>query len=153
MRLVSTWLRHRRSVRRDLDPRPNDPQRTKVRFSGPTSATHAKPLMARLARHLRDLLALPQPSGAPNYTHRFASTGRGRGVYRLFSSAFLTPPRSPQRDGRGGVGLPGRTSAAARILNSAGTGLGMNRASQREPDSHTVSGNQTVGHVTHVDGA
>ena len=45
------------------------------------------------------------------------------------------------------MGLPARTSATARRRNSAGNGRGMEEASQRRPDLHTVLGNQTAGHV------
>ena len=45
------------------------------------------------------------------------------------------------------VGLPARTSATARIRNSAGKSLGMSEASQREPDTQIISGDQTMGYV------
>jgi hypothetical protein len=49
------------------------------------------------------------------------------------------------------MALPARTSATARRRNSAGNGRGMDEASQRRPDLHPKSGNQTVGHVNQAE--
>ena len=62
---------------------------------------------------------------------------------QLWIAAVLTPSLTAAVV----IGLPARTSATTRIRNSAGKGLGMSEASQREPDTHIISGNQTMGHV------
>ena len=61
---------------------------------------------------------------------------------------YGSPPGSPPSPTAAVViDSPARTSATARIRNSAGKGRGMGEASQREPDRYIISGSQTMGHV------
>ena len=62
---------------------------------------------------------------------------------QLWIAAALTPSSTAAVV----IGLPARTSATARIRNSARKGLGMSEASQREPGTHIISGDQTMGYV------
>jgi Cu+-exporting ATPase len=53
----------------------------------------------------------------------------------------------PQLDSRSSDRLTSANERHSAHPELSGKGLGMDEASQREPDPHTISGNQTIGHV------
>ena len=70
-----------------------------------------------------------------------------RSIWSWRTQLWIAAALTPNSTAAVVIGLPARTSVTARIRNSSGKGLGMDEASQREPDPHIISSNQTMGHV------
>ena len=70
-----------------------------------------------------------------------------RSIWSWRNQSWIAAALTPSSTAAVVIGLLARTSATARIRNSAGKGLGMREASQREPDPHIISGYGTMGHV------
>ena len=70
-----------------------------------------------------------------------------RSIWSWRTQLCSAPALTPSCTAAVVMGFPARTSATARRRNSAGNGRGMDEASQRRPNPHTVAGNQTIGQV------